>query len=310
MTSPRREPADAAAVDVLLRELEMAPRACATVDSGDARASTLPAVRGMLAVGPIEYRFALGADAPRARGRRVHARRRARGRSSSSGRSRCSCCAAPTRTGTALSCRTGRASVARVEVRGPGRRGRRRSSAAARRFALAAPAGFAPRAPRSTTCSPRWPTPAPRPSSTTPPQTRRSARSAAQWCLVPRDPAKRRASCSWAARVPVRAAVDGDVVVVRTAPTRAVGVHGRGLAEALAPERRCARRRVAVLRARRRDRGAAHRARGRRGAARRARASRERAGTSAPPRTATSTPTRWTRRTGWPRRSPGPAPST
>ncbi len=61
MTSPRRDATDPAAVDVLLRELEMATR-LRKVSEGDARGLDSPRVRGSVAVGPIEYRFALGAD--------------------------------------------------------------------------------------------------------------------------------------------------------------------------------------------------------------------------------------------------------
>ena len=62
MTSPRRDATDPAAVDVLLRELEMATR-LARSSEGDARGLDSPRVRGAVDVGPIEYRFALGADA-------------------------------------------------------------------------------------------------------------------------------------------------------------------------------------------------------------------------------------------------------
>jgi hypothetical protein len=62
MTSPRRDATDPAAVDVLLRELEMATRV-RDVQESDARGLDSPRVRGTVAVGSVEYRFALGADA-------------------------------------------------------------------------------------------------------------------------------------------------------------------------------------------------------------------------------------------------------
>jgi hypothetical protein len=61
MTSPRPDAADPAAVDALLRELEMATRV-RTVSGDDAELGT-PRVRGRVTVGPVEYRFVLGADA-------------------------------------------------------------------------------------------------------------------------------------------------------------------------------------------------------------------------------------------------------
>jgi hypothetical protein len=67
MTSPRHEPADAAAVDVLLRELEMAVRE-RNVSEADASGLDAPRVRGKVTVGLLEYRFALGGDAPRPQG--------------------------------------------------------------------------------------------------------------------------------------------------------------------------------------------------------------------------------------------------
>ena len=62
MTSPRRDATDPAAVDVLLRELEMATRV-RNVQDRDARGLDPPRVRGTVAVGSVEYRFALGGDA-------------------------------------------------------------------------------------------------------------------------------------------------------------------------------------------------------------------------------------------------------
>ncbi len=62
MTSPRREPIDAATVDALLRELEMATRV-REVRDGDAAGLDTPRVRGSVTVGSLEYRFVLGADA-------------------------------------------------------------------------------------------------------------------------------------------------------------------------------------------------------------------------------------------------------
>jgi hypothetical protein len=63
MTSPRNDRADAAAVDVLLRDLERATR-LRDVDERDAVGLEAPRVRGTVRVGALEYRFALGADAP------------------------------------------------------------------------------------------------------------------------------------------------------------------------------------------------------------------------------------------------------
>jgi hypothetical protein len=67
MTSPRRDGADPTAVDVLLRELELATR-LRDVDESAASGLDHPRVRGRLRVGPLEYRFALGADAPHPQG--------------------------------------------------------------------------------------------------------------------------------------------------------------------------------------------------------------------------------------------------
>ncbi len=62
MTSPQREPIDAATVDALLRELEMATRVRDVQDS-DSAGLDAPRVRGSVVVGPLEYHFVLGADA-------------------------------------------------------------------------------------------------------------------------------------------------------------------------------------------------------------------------------------------------------
>jgi hypothetical protein len=63
MTSPVHERADAAAVDVLLRDFERAAR-LRDVDARDAVGLDAPRVRGKVRVGPLEYRFAMGGDAP------------------------------------------------------------------------------------------------------------------------------------------------------------------------------------------------------------------------------------------------------
>jgi len=63
ITSPRRERADAAAVDVLLRDLELGRRV-REVAARDALGLDAQRVRGRVRVGKLEYRFALGADAP------------------------------------------------------------------------------------------------------------------------------------------------------------------------------------------------------------------------------------------------------
>ncbi len=67
ITSPRKERADAAAVDSLLRELELARR-LRDVPETDELGLGVPRVRGRMTLGPIEYRFALGADAVRPEG--------------------------------------------------------------------------------------------------------------------------------------------------------------------------------------------------------------------------------------------------
>jgi hypothetical protein len=64
MTSPRHEQADGAEVDALLRELELATRV-RDVDAAEAAGLDATRVRGKVKVGPLEYRFEVGADAPR-----------------------------------------------------------------------------------------------------------------------------------------------------------------------------------------------------------------------------------------------------
>ncbi len=73
MVSPRRERADPSAVDALLRELELATRVREVHDvpeaaRNDATGLDAPRARGKVKVGPLEYRFALGGDAPRPEG--------------------------------------------------------------------------------------------------------------------------------------------------------------------------------------------------------------------------------------------------
>jgi hypothetical protein len=67
MASPRSEPADPAAVDMLLRELELARR-LREVGVNDAAGLDAPRASGTIKVGTLTYRFALGADAPRPEG--------------------------------------------------------------------------------------------------------------------------------------------------------------------------------------------------------------------------------------------------
>jgi hypothetical protein len=62
MVQPRRDPADPSAVDALLRELEMAPRV-RDVNEADGVGLDAPRVRGSLTVGQVTYRFVVGADA-------------------------------------------------------------------------------------------------------------------------------------------------------------------------------------------------------------------------------------------------------
>jgi hypothetical protein len=64
MASPRQETAEPAAVDVLLREMELATRV-REVPPTEAPGLDAPRVRGRVAVGSLEYHFSLGADAPR-----------------------------------------------------------------------------------------------------------------------------------------------------------------------------------------------------------------------------------------------------
>lgn len=67
MSSPRHEHADAGAVDALLRELALATRVRRVSDQ-DAVGLDEPRVRGAVRVGALEWRFVLGADAPRPEG--------------------------------------------------------------------------------------------------------------------------------------------------------------------------------------------------------------------------------------------------
>jgi hypothetical protein len=67
MVSPRRERADPSAVDMLLRELELATR-LRDVGTDDAVGLDAPRARGKVQVGALEYRFALGGDAARPEG--------------------------------------------------------------------------------------------------------------------------------------------------------------------------------------------------------------------------------------------------
>ena len=67
MTSPRRTKPDPSAVDALLRELELA-KSLREVQGGASLGFDGPRARGRLEVGPLEYRFVLGADAPRPEG--------------------------------------------------------------------------------------------------------------------------------------------------------------------------------------------------------------------------------------------------
>ena len=67
LVAPRSERADAAAVDALLRELELATRLRDVTQEGAAGLDA-PRVRGRLSLSWLEYRFALGADAHRPEG--------------------------------------------------------------------------------------------------------------------------------------------------------------------------------------------------------------------------------------------------
>jgi hypothetical protein len=67
ITAPRRERADPAEVDTLLRELELARR-LRDVAEEDAAGLSQPRIVGRVNVGSIEYRFVLGGDAPRPAG--------------------------------------------------------------------------------------------------------------------------------------------------------------------------------------------------------------------------------------------------
>ncbi|HEY1697132.1 MAG TPA: DUF4340 domain-containing protein [Polyangiaceae bacterium] len=68
MASPRREQADGAAVDMLVRELEMATKVRAVPDAGVADGLSDPRATGSVTLGALSYAFALGADAPRPEG--------------------------------------------------------------------------------------------------------------------------------------------------------------------------------------------------------------------------------------------------
>ena len=70
LTSQRRENADTAAVDMLLRELEFATRVRQVPDGATLAGAALatPRARGRIDVGPLVYRFVVGADAPRPEG--------------------------------------------------------------------------------------------------------------------------------------------------------------------------------------------------------------------------------------------------
>jgi hypothetical protein len=67
MTSRRHETADSSAVDMLLREMEFATRVRQVPEGSNLAqvALAMPRVRGRVQVGALEYRFALGGDAPR-----------------------------------------------------------------------------------------------------------------------------------------------------------------------------------------------------------------------------------------------------
>jgi len=67
MTAPRRGPADASAVDALLRELEIGARLRDVDDAIDAGLGS-PRVQGAVTMGRLVLRFSLGADAPRPEG--------------------------------------------------------------------------------------------------------------------------------------------------------------------------------------------------------------------------------------------------
>ncbi|HEY6462682.1 MAG TPA: hypothetical protein VIY73_21080, partial [Polyangiaceae bacterium] len=68
MESPRHERADGAAVDMLMRELEMATKVRAVPDGGVADGLDAPRATGSVTLGALSYAFALGADAPRPEG--------------------------------------------------------------------------------------------------------------------------------------------------------------------------------------------------------------------------------------------------
>jgi Domain of unknown function (DUF4340) len=70
LTSQRREDADTVAVDMLLHELEFATRVRQVPDGPTLAGAALavPRTRGRIDVGPLVYRFVVGADAPRPEG--------------------------------------------------------------------------------------------------------------------------------------------------------------------------------------------------------------------------------------------------
>jgi Domain of unknown function (DUF4340) len=231
MTSPHHDATDPAAIDILLRELEMARRV-RKVDSGDAKGLETPRVRGRVTVGPLEYRFALGSDALVPEGA---AYMRIEGEGTFVVER--SLKVQLLRGADAYRDRTlvpyGASDIARVEMRAPGgavvaieRRGtsfrvggasglRASRSEVDHLFSALADArveSFLDDAAADQAVGPQ----------------------ARAVVLVPRDQAKHRISFLVGGACPSKdPALDGDVVVVRLEPTRASACAGRGLVEAL-----------------------------------------------------------------------------
>ena len=231
MTSPHRDATDPAAIDALLRELEMATRV-RTVQEEDARGLDSPRVRGAVEMGPIEYRFVLGSDAATPEGA---AYMRIEGEGTFVvGRS---LKVQLLRGADAYRDRTlvpyGVSDVARIEMRAPGgsvvaleRRGTsfRVGGASGLRasrvgvdhlfgaLADARAEGFLDDAVADRAVGPQ----------------------AQAVVLIPRDPAKPRMSLLVGGTCPTPdPALEGDVVVVRLEPTRTAACAARGVAEAL-----------------------------------------------------------------------------
>jgi hypothetical protein len=231
MTSPLREPTDAAAIDILLRELELARRV-RKVDGADAKGLDAPRVRGTVWVGRLAYHFVLGDDAPipagaaymRIEGEGTFVVERTlkvqllRGADAYRDRTLIPYGASDI---ARVEMRAPGGTVAAIERRGPsfrvgGAGGLRASRAEVEHlfgaFADARAEAFLDGATADQAVGPQ----------------------AQAVVLVPRDPTKHRISLLIGGACPSRdPALEGDVVVVRLEPTRASACAGRALLEVL-----------------------------------------------------------------------------